>query len=457
MSEFGSILLTLALASIAAGALAFAAGRLAESRLVSPRHSVWIWRAARLAMLAPGLALTLAVLAPKLTRASAQSGAELFATPLIQLPLETFQPVMSAAQSAAQAAAWPAGLLLLAAYGLGLTAAMVRAVGRRRALATLLRTADDAPAALERRAADWRRRLGLRADQGGLRLAEGDFSPFVTGLKPVIVMPRRLVGEPGADMALAHELMHVRRGDERDRLIGELLTTLFWFNPFSVWIERRLAGARELACDADLLDELGAPARAAYARALTDAAPIHGEARLHCAFLTDCKGLRVRRVKAILAHAPTAKGGRLAAGLAGAVVVLAAAPATASAWWATAEPGAALERSVQPTAASARRDQILSTEVGEVVAAIQAESEAENFASAIDRATQLLSGESLTAYERSVLLRLRANAEFQSGDYPAAIENFESAMATGALREEDRERKEKEERTKKNKKKKNGR
>ena len=252
---------------MAAGALAWAAGRLAERALPSPRHTVWIWRAARLAAIAPGLALAFALFAPNLAPAPAQTGAPMFELPMVQLPLETFQPVMTAAQSAAQAAAWPAAGLLLFAYGIGLAAALVRALGCRAALVSLLRTAQEAPDALEHQAAGWRRRLGLGANEGALRVVDGDLSPFVTGLEPIIVMPRGLTGDAGADMALAHELMHVRRGDERDRLIGELLTTLFWFNPFSVLIERRLAGARELACDADLLDELGADSRTAYARA----------------------------------------------------------------------------------------------------------------------------------------------------------------------------------------------
>jgi beta-lactamase regulating signal transducer with metallopeptidase domain len=441
MSDLGLFLLTLGLSTLAAGALAWAVGRLAETALKSPRHTVWIWRAARLAVIAPGFALALAMVAPNFAPAPAQTGVLMLELPMVQLPFEAVQPVVTAAQSAAAAAAaaWPAaGLLLLVAYGVGLAAALVRALGRRAALAGLLSTAHDAPDTLERQAAAWRERLGLRADEGELRMVDGDLSPFVTGLKPIIVMPRSLVEAPGADMALAHELMHVRRGDERDRLIGEVLTTLYWFNPFSVWIERRLAGARELACDADLLDALGASSRAVYARALTDAAPVHGEARLQCAFLTDCKGLRVRRVKAILAHAGSAKGGRLAAGFSGALVLLAAAPAAAAAWWASAEPGAALEQSAQPTATSARQDEALSTEVGEAVLAIQAETEARNFAAAIDMATQGLSGESLTAHERSVLLRQRAGAHFQSGDHPAAIEDFERAIATGALGEETR-------------------
>ena len=127
-------------------------------------------------------------------------------------------------------------------------------------------------------------------------------------------------------------------------------------------------------------------------RALTDAAPIHGEARLHCAFLTDCEGLRVRRVKAILAHAPSASDGRIAAGLAGALVLPAAAPATASAWWAAAEPAATQPSTAQPTATNVGQDEALSTQVGDAVAAIQTGTLAGDFASAIDSARKRCPG-----------------------------------------------------------------
>jgi beta-lactamase regulating signal transducer with metallopeptidase domain len=435
MSSMGSIILTLALTSLAAGGVAWMASRLAERVLSSPRHTVWIWRAARLAALAPLVGFGAALLAPRLLPRGAEAAPamDLFAIPMLEIPFETVEPVMSAAQGAAEAAALPAGVLILAAYGLGLLAALSRAAARRIALANLLRTARTAPEALQRRAADWRRRLSLSPDQGDLRMVDADLSPFVSGLKPVIVMPSSFVGEPGADMALAHELMHVRRGDERDRLIGEWLTTLFWFNPFAVMIERRLAGARELACDADLLDELGGAARQDYARALTQAAPIHGDARLHCAFLTDAKDLRVRRVKAILAYAPTQKGARVAAGLAGMAVLLAASPAAASAWWAV-EPQAAeqtAEPSVEPD--ETPTDPRLSAQLADLVERINAANVAEDYAAGEAMATAALDRPDLTAYDRAVLLQLRGTARFHGGDIPGIVEDFEAAIATAGL------------------------
>ncbi len=434
MSAAGSILFTLALTSIAAGGVAWAAARLADRALASPRHTVWIWRAARLAILAPILGFILASLAPRIAPDAREGGvgADLFALPAMQLPVDAIQPVMSAAQSAAEAAILPAGFLVLIVYVFGLAAAIARAAGRRIALATLLRTARTAPEALQRQAADWRRRLMVDPDQGDIQVVEAKLSPFVTGLKPVIVMPRALLGEPGAEMALAHELMHVRRGDERDRLVGEWLTTFFWFNPFAVMIERRLAGARELACDADLLDELGAPARRDYARALTKSAPIHGEARLHCAFLTDAKDLRVRRVKAILAHAPAPRGARLAAGAAGALVLVAAAPAAASAWWAAAEPSEAVPSASQETVPADRPRGVLSAHIAEASQAVQDAIEADEFETAEATASAALARDELTAYERSVLLRQRGHARFLLENVAGAIADFEAAIGTGA-------------------------
>jgi beta-lactamase regulating signal transducer with metallopeptidase domain len=73
----------------------------------------------------------------------------------------------------------------------------------------------------------------------------------LTWLKPIIILPKDLRGAEVDELAAAfcHELAHVRRGDFVLNLFYETSATLLFFHPALHWILRRLAEARELACD----------------------------------------------------------------------------------------------------------------------------------------------------------------------------------------------------------------
>ncbi|MFP4518584.1 MAG: tetratricopeptide repeat protein [Oceanicaulis sp.] len=74
----------------------------------------------------------------------------------------------------------------------------------------------------------------------------------------------------------------------------------------------------------------------------------------------------------------------------------------------------------------------LSSRVGEAVLAAQELMEADQNQQAIDALTPVLSTE-ITAYERSIILRLRGNAHFSLDNVEAAIRDFSAAVDTGAL------------------------
>jgi beta-lactamase regulating signal transducer with metallopeptidase domain len=108
-----------------------------------------------------------------------------------------------------------------------------------------------------------------------LQLAPGDIGPAACGvLSPVIVLPQRLIASLGRDelrLVLLHELIHVRRHDALVDLAAWGIACVHWFNP-AAWLA--LAGLRrerELACDAALLDLLGAGARRDYGSVLLKA------------------------------------------------------------------------------------------------------------------------------------------------------------------------------------------
>ncbi len=93
-----------------------------------------------------------------------------------------------------------------------------------------------------------------------------------------------------------------------------------------------------------------------------------------------------------------------------------------------------------PAEAQRRRDndeetaegRVLSTAVGEVVLQANELLDVEDFGQIISLMNGLI-GDELTPYERSVVLRIRGNARFQSENYTGAIDDFLGAIATGAL------------------------
>lgn len=118
------------------------------------------------------------------------------------------------------------------------------------------------------------------------------FGPVVLGvLRHTIVLPRCLIkaesGKPKAadsvdaptplsavgsplsslDPILAHELLHIRRGDLRTGLLQAIVQSLWWFHP-AVWLcNRWLSREAERCCDEQVIAELGcSPAQ--YARSL---------------------------------------------------------------------------------------------------------------------------------------------------------------------------------------------
>lgn len=200
--------------------------------------------------------------------------------------------------------------VLLAAYLSGLLLALGRFALRRMALAGLIATSQQPRRELRSMYEQWRGRLELESSVSRLVVVDAAITPFVTGWQPTIVLPRSLADETqrqAAEIAVVHELIHVRRGDERDRFVGELLTVALWFNPALKAIESRLSHARELACDAEALKEIGGRAqRRAYARAMIDAAKA-GLRPAPClsAFGPDNKRNREMRIKAILSQSTT--------------------------------------------------------------------------------------------------------------------------------------------------------
>jgi TonB family protein len=101
--------------------------------------------------------------------------------------------------------------------------------------------------------------------------------PFAAGWRqPVVVLPRSFRDPSSVELALIHELSHIRRGHAFSRWFLFATRAVFWFHPLvSVAIERVLT-LQECECDHDVL-AVGSSGRREYANLLfnfsTEASP----------------------------------------------------------------------------------------------------------------------------------------------------------------------------------------
>ncbi|MCW0391835.1 TonB family protein [Xanthomonas sacchari] len=105
----------------------------------------------------------------------------------------------------------------------------------------------------------YRRSLGrLQPGEDGVLVAEHALhGPLVLGAwRPQVVVPMDFAARyppPQAQLVLAHERMHIARGDTRSNLLLAVLRCVYWFNPLLHWAATRFRLDQELACDAAVL------------------------------------------------------------------------------------------------------------------------------------------------------------------------------------------------------------
>ncbi|SDD95085.1 TonB family protein [Aquimonas voraii] len=116
------------------------------------------------------------------------------------------------------------------------------------------------------------------------RAANTDGLPAVVGLRARIVLPadfeHRYAPEQQA-LVLAHERVHVRRGDVYCNLGFALLCALQWFNPLLRLAQRAYRLDQELACDACVL-AMHPRSRLSYGKALLGSSSAFSAAPLGC-------------------------------------------------------------------------------------------------------------------------------------------------------------------------------
>jgi beta-lactamase regulating signal transducer with metallopeptidase domain len=139
-----------------------------------------------------------------------------------------------------------------------------------RVVRKLKHTATISLPELELRLDELRQNLGLRR-RVELKVIDGTLGPVVLGFfQPTIVLPAILVHGKSVDNIvplLAHELIHLRRGDLWWAVLQVIARGLFWFHPAVRWAESQLTQTSELCCDQETIRFLDC-APATYARCL---------------------------------------------------------------------------------------------------------------------------------------------------------------------------------------------
>jgi beta-lactamase regulating signal transducer with metallopeptidase domain len=164
-----------------------------------------------------------------------------------------------------------AGLAFLFACGFA-AASTLRLLAHSLALMRLSRSLEPPEdRELERLFNRLARRIGLSRIPE-LRISPEDEAPMTFGwLRPIVVLPKRLVvtGACPEDVrhALAHELIHVRRRDFLFGSLARLVAATFAWHPLIRVIKVDLETHRELACDSEVLAFDGVD-RCSYTRTL---------------------------------------------------------------------------------------------------------------------------------------------------------------------------------------------
>ncbi|MEX2347644.1 MAG: M56 family metallopeptidase [Balneolaceae bacterium] len=142
-------------------------------------------------------------------------------------------------------------------------------------------------------------------EQSSVKLAFHDHPlvPFTFGWKqPVIVLPKLLQHEPEKlDMALQHELTHIKRGDYLLQLALSMIESIFWFHPLIRYGNQEIDTYREISCDQEVLSRSDFSIKS-YANLLYELVPLSsGVSRLSVSMAVKNSTLK-KRIKTMKYH-----------------------------------------------------------------------------------------------------------------------------------------------------------
>lgn len=270
-------LLEWALGNLAVAASVTLVALLADRRGAMPRLRHALWTLVLLTHLVPPV-VTHAVAMPRVAAGVAH--------------------VLPAAPELVESLASPPRLVLALWALVSVGVALVTAARLAR-LRRLVTGGPPTPAWLQAEADDLALRVGL-ARRVPVRVVDARLSPAVVGLARAtrVLVPAALLARlprSSLRLVLAHELVHVRRGDPWVRLLELLVAVVLPWSPLRGLARRRLRLAEELACDAAAL-ALDPAQRTAYGHALLDTVDLVAPVRLEptSAFSASARELRTR-------------------------------------------------------------------------------------------------------------------------------------------------------------------
>lgn len=197
----------------------------------------------------------------------------------------------------------------------------------------------------------YRHSLGrLSPDADGVLYAQHALhGPLVLGAwRPRVVLPMdfaRRYPSAQARLVLAHERMHIARGDTRHNLVLAALRCAYWFNPLLHWAAARFRFDQELACDAAVLARHPA-SRRSYAEAMLQTQLDAIALPVGCHWQAG----QTLRQRIGMLQRPAVRGWRRRAGIA--VVAMATLCGGVAAWALQPLPASALEDAGSPPALS---------------------------------------------------------------------------------------------------------
>lgn len=149
---------------------------------------------------------------------------------------------------------------LLAVWIAGFAFSLLRVYGTWIVLQKRIRSAALVPSEeIQQRVSQLIERLGIRQNVELVMTAE-PIGPAVIGMwQPILVLPAELSQSKSVEELepiLAHELLHVRRGDTAVAILETVVRALWWFHPAVHRAADATSQAGELCCDGDVLGEL---------------------------------------------------------------------------------------------------------------------------------------------------------------------------------------------------------
>ncbi|UAL11428.1 M56 family metallopeptidase [Caulobacter segnis] len=218
------------------------------------------------------------------------------------------------------------GVLILGALG-GLAVAATRQILGRAKLKRIVREARPVSQELALAVRAAARRMDTGRPE--VKVSDAIDQPLLAGLAtPVILLPADLVARldvPRLVPICAHELAHLKRGDNWRLLAEHLLGGLFWMVPPYAALRARAAAAREELADALALENAGPAVRRHYAETLIDVLRTRAAPALHPAFTGKGRRPTLMRLQAITdPRAPASFARRATLTLAGMLAVAAA-------------------------------------------------------------------------------------------------------------------------------------